>query len=301
VHPEAQIFLFGDETGSAEACREFGARHFPDIPSNEFGTPRLDYAFRETAKHAGTPWLCYVNADILLFADVVDAAQTLGKGCSKFLAVGRRWNFDAQDVEVGSCKNCPEKLKDQIRALGTLYNGYNIDYFLYPAGCFDEIPPFVVGRPAWDNWMIYDARRRQMPVIDATEAIFAGHQNHDYAHTQEGRSGGKAALWKGVEAQRNRTLAGYHLFSIDDTTHRLDGAAQLVPRRLLRQSIVRWRESPEVYPRYAWLLRPLRAIALKFLKTDRNVRLWLLEKGIDLFPNKGKRRPAVNRGQGNSE
>jgi len=292
LRPACEIFVFGNEEGVAEACLEIGARHFPNIPVNEFGTPLVDYAFRETALHAANPLLCYVNSDILIFPDLLASAQLLTKSFADFLAVGRRWNFDGEEAAISLPDIASQKaLKARIRSQGVLYDRSNIDYFLYPKRCFPDIPPFAVGRPAWDNWMIYEARRLQFAVIDATEAVFAGHQNHDYAHTAEGRAGGKPALWNGGEAERNRRLAGGHLFDIDDSTHRLTAGGTVVRQTRFSRLFGRWREAPEIYPRLAWLFRPLRSFRFTIEMWNHKTRLWLLGKGLDFFPNKHKRQP----------
>jgi len=38
-----------------------------------------------------------------------------------------------------------------------------------------HIPPFAVGRSAWDNWLLMDAQTRGMKTIDATRTIGAFH------------------------------------------------------------------------------------------------------------------------------
>ena len=38
----------------------------------------------------------------------------------------------------------------------------------------------MIGRPGYDNWLIWRARRSRIPVIDATKELTAVHQNHDY-------------------------------------------------------------------------------------------------------------------------
>lgn len=287
-----EVMVFGDEEGTAEACRETGARHLPGIACNEFGTPLLNHAFRVAATEARNEILCYVNSDILLFPGLFAAVQAVSDRFSQSMIVGRRWNFDVKEPFVfENNQECLSRFRVQIKEEGEIYDGYNIDYFIYPRLIFAEIPPFAVGRPGWDNWMIYEARRRQIPVIDATDAIFAAHQNHDYAHTQEGRSGGKTALWRGVEAEQNRELAGGHMFDLSDATHRLDGTLSLQLIGDLWHWYRRLDVSAEIYPRWKTVLEPLRRIVRLISRLDDQVRLFLLRRGIDLFPNKAKRRP----------
>jgi hypothetical protein len=57
------------------------------------------------------------------------------------------------------------------------------------------------------------------PVIDASRAVMAVHQNHDYSHHPQGERG----VWEGAEAKRNRELMGgwHHSFTLSDASHRL--------------------------------------------------------------------------------
>ncbi len=45
--------------------------------------------------------------------------------------------------------------------------------------------PLVVGRPGWDLWMIYDARKKGYQVIDLSMVYKVYHQNHDYSHKKK--------------------------------------------------------------------------------------------------------------------
>jgi len=79
------------------------------------------------------------------------------------------------------------------------------------------MPAFAVGRPGWDNWFIYHAYRRRIPVVDGSDALTLIHQYHDYSHMPSNDQG----VWEGPEADRNRRLAGGwdRLFSLEDATH----------------------------------------------------------------------------------
>ena len=30
-----------------------------------------------------------------------------------------------------------------------------IDYFAFPRGQYHDLPPFVIGRPGYDNWLVW--------------------------------------------------------------------------------------------------------------------------------------------------
>ena len=100
-----------------------------------------------------------------------------------------------------------------------------IDFFAFRGTFFRNMPPFAVGRPAWDNWFIWNALSKQIAVIDASKAMVAVHENHDYRH----HPGGVKGVAEGAEAIRNRALAGSpsHLATIDSCTYEITPAGQL--------------------------------------------------------------------------
>ena len=213
LQPACQIILFGDDAGVAEAAAEFNVTHVPDVQRNEHGTPLLNSVF-ETAQRLSTrPWVCYVNADIILLSDFVEAVQRIPK--RSFLMVGRRRCLEI-DRRLNFDPAWESDLRTDLVARGVLDRHDAIDYFVFPRGLCKDMPPFAVGRAGWDNWFIYWARSVGVPVIDATQAVTAIHQNHDYAHHPKGKDG----VYRGEEAKQNIELAGglSHAFDSRDAT-----------------------------------------------------------------------------------
>jgi len=95
-----------------------------------------------------------------------------------------------------------------------------MDYFVFPREIDFNMPPFVVGRPTWDNWLVYKARSIGLPVIDMSDSAYIVHQNHDYSHVQKGS--GKS--YDGPEAEINKILYKFkgERFGTKDATYRLD-------------------------------------------------------------------------------
>jgi hypothetical protein len=231
-----------------------------------------------------------LNADIILTDDLLVTMARIQKRIGQALVVGRRWNVDiVEEIAFEASRKWQRRFRDRVRETGELYDGWNIDYFIFRKGLFPKIPAFAVGRPAWDNWMIYEARRRRIAVVDVTKAVMAIHQNHDYSHTQEGCEGGKQALWFGVEAERNRKLAGHHLFSIVDATHFFCCGRFILPNVSPKRMIRHARVAADLYPEWRARLRLLFALEVLLNRIDRRVRIFLLHRGIDLFPHKEKR------------
>lgn len=212
LYPECEIILFGNEEGTAEVASKFGIRHIPEVGCNEYGTPLISSMFEIAQDVASHQLMCYVNADIILMSDFLPAIRQIQ--WRSFLLIGQRWDIDLKKPIDFDNSDWEERLRASLTKEGTLHAPSGIDYFIFPCGMYRDIPHFAVGRPGWDNWMVYQARHLKVPVIDATKAITAVHQNHDYLHHPMGENG----VWKGPEAKRNLELTGgpSHLFALQD-------------------------------------------------------------------------------------
>jgi hypothetical protein len=219
VHPDAEVILFGNEESAAEAARELGARHEPEVERNSLGTPLLSSLFDRADRLARHDRLCFLNADILLTGDFLVASTRLAQMHERSLMVGRRCDVDITEPWDFSKPDWGQRLCSRARERGRLRPPQWIDYFVFPRGLLrQQVPPFAVGRPGYDNWLLWKVRSMRVPVVDATQVVLAIHQNHDYSH----HPGGQSGLWEDVEAQQNSALLGKrHFATIDNATHLL--------------------------------------------------------------------------------
>jgi hypothetical protein len=246
LDPKVEVVLMGDDDGTSEVAKEFGLRHIPDVARNVSGTPLISSLFEKAQEQATHERMCYVNADILFMSDFMRAIQRVIHDMPGSLMVGRRWNLDVKEP-LDFSTDWETRLAQEVSCRGKLAPHFAIDYFVFPKGTLAEIPPFAVGRPAWDNWVLYRARREGIPVVDLTRAVTVIHQNHDYSH----HPGGWAGAMKGEESKQNIQLAGEvgHVYSLLDAQYCLTQNG--VKRRVtpfyspyyLYQLIVRFSES----------------------------------------------------------
>lgn len=220
-----EVLLLGDEPGIGEAAARHGVRHLPAVQRTAAGTPRLDAMFAAARLAAAHPLLCYVNADVILLPDLLDRAQAAAARFASFLMVGQRWDLDLRQPLVFD-EAWKTRLRDDVRARGRRHPPGGSDYFVFPRSCFEVMPAFALGRAGWDNWMIYHARRRRWPVIDASQAVTVIHQDHDYAHLPGGRP-----HYRHPESDTNLDLAGGRpvIFTLADANW-VDDEAGLHPR-----------------------------------------------------------------------
>ena len=239
--PDVDIILLGQEDGLAEAAKELGVKHIPNVTRNTSGTPLISSMFSLAREHSASPLLCIINTDIILMPDFVEAARILLYGGrvvqseardvsrpqrEKFVLLSQRWDLDvAQPIEFTA--GWESRLRNTIYATGSLHRPAGSDFFLFPKSCYIDIPDFAIGRAGWDNWMIYKARQEKWFVIDCTPSIMIVHQNHDYRHLPGGES-----HYAHPETDANIRLAGGPAavrYTILDATHRLKNGELLRP------------------------------------------------------------------------
>ena len=215
---EVQIVLLGDDPGVAEAAREVGAGHISAITRSDLGTPRLDDALVRVEEVARYPLRCFLNADVVLLDDFLPAVGRAQAFASTFLMVGRTIDVDVRERLLLNSRDVRQALREQALHQGELRGAAAIDYFVFTRGLLDPVPPFVIGRARFDNWIVWRGRQRG-PVIDASRAVLAIHQRHDYGHL----SGGHRTAYSGPEAMRNEALAlaEGQIYTMHDASHAL--------------------------------------------------------------------------------
>ncbi len=238
--PEVQVIVIGEEDGLAEAAAELGVLHLPQVARNAQGTPLVSSIFELARQASGSPLLTYVNADILLFPDLLQVTQQVQQQAAHFLLVVQRWDL-ALTQPIDFSVGWQERLLEQVRTSGRLHPRGGSDYFVFPRACFEAIPDFAIGRAGWDNWMIFEARQQGWKVVDASSAITIVHQDHDYAHLPQGQ-----AHYRLPETAENVRLAGGEraIFNLLDADYQLvDGQLRPFPLRGAKL----WREV-EIFP-----------------------------------------------------
>ncbi len=191
IFPDADIIIFGKEEGTAKIAAEIGAQRITGLKRGAYGTPYVNEIFFRAQAMTGFARMCYINSDIILTSSFKQMIKTVDGGLYKnqwnnFLTIGQRWDVHS-DEEINFDKPDWEKnIVDFTKKHGILHLSSGIDYFLFLKGLFDEIPPFLIARMGWDNWLPwYALRRREVPLIDATKAAFVIHLEHSRKRPKE--------------------------------------------------------------------------------------------------------------------
>jgi hypothetical protein len=219
IDPSVEIILFGNEQGAAEAASELGVRHEPDVQRNEHGTKFLTSIFDRAQEISQHNLLCYVNCDILLLSDFRESLRRVAGLGGTFLMAGRRWDTDISEPLDFSFPDWEPRLRNVALEQNHQRPFEWIDYFAFSRGLYyRNTPPLVIGRPGWDNWLLWKARQSGARVVDVSQVVLAVHQNHDYSYHPDGEKG----VWQGQEAQQNfALLKGGRYATLKNATHRL--------------------------------------------------------------------------------
>jgi hypothetical protein len=182
-----------------------------------------------------------------------------------FLMVGRRWNVNVEAPLAFGAGGWQQELSDRAIETREQSSGDWIDYFVFRRGFYlGKLPEMVIGRVHWDQWLVWKAREMGAVVVDASEAVMAVHQNHDYGYHPAGKTG----VWTDALSRRNYELAGgrWHLRTIDDATHVLGPAGlQANPARRKRTAarIVRTARDAAWVTAMDWTRPVRRAVGLR--------------------------------------
>jgi hypothetical protein len=247
--PDIEVILLGEETGLAEAAKEFGVKHIPNVARNESGTPLISSMFQLARENSNSDLLCIINTDMILMPDFVEAVRRSRMLRDKYVLLSQRWDYDITEP-INFADEWESRLRENVRKQNQLHRPAGSDFFLFPKSCFEDIPDFTIGRAGWDNWMIYKARKEGWAVIDCTPSMMIVHQNHDYSHLPDGKP-----HYEHPETNENIRLAGGQAnirHTILDSTH------QLVNGKLFRPKLtsLRFTRKFELFLRAVFFFLP---------------------------------------------
>ena len=247
LRPAPQVLLFGAEAGVADAARELGVTHVPDVECDERGVPLRSPMCALAAELADTELLCAINADIILLDGLAPAAARLvamapGRLARGFVAAGRRHDLDVrQAIDFDADWRPP--LRERVREEGVRFIASAIDYQLFPKWALPDaglsLPMDAFG---WDPWFLYQFQRRGMPVVDLTAVVTVVHQNHDTAAALQRR---RRTWARHPLAQARLCAAGG--FAAMTTLREADlvlTEAGLAPPPWHRRALARWARHP---------------------------------------------------------
>lgn len=201
IRPECEIILFGGDHDVGRFAQDVGIIHVPEVARSPWGTPLLHEVFARAQQMATGDVLMFSNCDMIYLDDLPAAIGNVS--FPSFMLCGHRWDLEV-DAEIPySDDRAWKELADRHGRVGRMHGPSGLDFFAFPRSMPLQLPPFVVGRPGWDSWLLWYMRERRIPVVDGTAGIRALHQNHDYGHLKLG-----AKQYTGPEMDINYRMAG---------------------------------------------------------------------------------------------
>lgn len=235
LQPRPEIILIGDDEGTERICADYGLRWVPRVERSQNRTPLVRSVFSLGQDHASYPVVCYTNADVVYASDFLNAVRRCVELLENqpFLLIGGRWDVELIPADILGF-GCEAKLNAFLSRFGSFEGKLAMEYFVFPKHVLWDYPPFTIGRAGWDSWVVYQACKRGMPVVDIGHVITAIHQNHE---SQPFQAGKLAFYHHSPEDVQNLKLLGIKgRYWIEDAGYQLTPAGTLIepPHPLLR-------------------------------------------------------------------
>ena len=132
----------------------------------------------------------YSNSDMVYFDDLVTAMDKVASEHYDFLMVGQRIDILYPRLLQFDDPAWAIDFQKHVLRYGTPHGKFGIDYFLYRTSLSREMPPFIVGRVRWDNWLLAQFIGNQDAVaVDSSRVVMAVHLNHMRVGDSHSRTG----------------------------------------------------------------------------------------------------------------
>lgn len=174
--PYITPILFTNITDLKQRVEQKGWKTLPVIKTNS-AIPVLKHMYLMASAHFKSTFYAYANGDILftesLFKTMIAVVRCFEGQNKTILIVGQRTN-------VKNISKLQAVSFDSLRRIsaerGSLFTPWGVDFFITSANYpWKKMPDVVIGRVAYDNFIILESIRRNVVVIDATRTLLAVH------------------------------------------------------------------------------------------------------------------------------
>lgn len=176
LSPFVKPVLFTNEEELGNRVRSMGWSILP-VTKSAIGIPILKYMYLDAMANFKSTFYAYCNGDILFTENLIETLLSILNFNIDFkvpmLLVGQRTNV--QNVTEDEASSFDKITKASKR--GTIFTSYAEDYFIttsnYP---WKDCAEVVIGRRAYDNWLVLNARKHNYTTIDGSKTLLAVHQ-----------------------------------------------------------------------------------------------------------------------------
>ena len=201
LKPKISIVLFSNDSKVVTIGKQFGIQTLPIVHHAGDGAPVLRTMFQTVQKLFTSSYLYgYVNSDILFtdaFLESLEHILTVTDLSVPLFMTGRRTNVEnLTPLEAETSAS----LKKVAKSRGALFGENAEDYFITnKAFPWDKIADVVIGRLAYDNWLVGYARCAiNATMIELSDSVLAVHQTT--------KSGGNFEGFKHPKAHYNEEV-----------------------------------------------------------------------------------------------
>lgn len=189
------LFTFLPSEDYEHVAADVGWKVYPVPAVNMLGTPFLKDMVSLVTNSSDTinsTFYGYVNGDILFDDTLYATLQAVAENIphlppAPILITGCRTNFEFRSNDSMVIRDF--FIVEEMRKRGALFRTDAEDYFFFTRDFpWNAIKRIVIGRPAYDNYLVAMARRLNVTVIDATYSLTALHQ---MAHKEGNEAGSK--------------------------------------------------------------------------------------------------------------
>lgn len=198
--PKVEIAVFSNDTRVVSVCESLNIRVLPILKHGGGGSPVLKEMFHTVQQYFNSSLLYgYVNSDILFTDNLIESLEVVlneRPAGVPMMMVGKRINvLNVTEAEASTYAD----ITSIASSRGILFSANAEDYFFTnKAFPWDSIVDVVVGRVAYDNWLVgHVICKLKIDVIELTDSLTAVHQTtskggnfegfqHKQAHYNEG-------------------------------------------------------------------------------------------------------------------
>ncbi|GJD10318.1 hypothetical protein Gasu2_45150 [Galdieria sulphuraria] len=117
---------------------------------------QMNHLFDAAKQHTVSKYVGYINCDIAVFSEFDHALQNIlySDGGSKKAIVGRRKDVSISNISLDSLMKNISIVREYAQRHGHHHGSFGKDYFIFPREFLRDFPPFLIGRPKWDDWFL---------------------------------------------------------------------------------------------------------------------------------------------------
>ena len=182
--PGARWIVFGNEDGLPEICQSEGIEYGGPAETDQGGFKIISKIFRSVNRLDAKGVSIFVNSDILLDESARSSLDLLERQPGPFLATARRRCLPAWSGPALAGHELDNFLGARRQPVHW-GPASALDIFIFRGFPVQTMPDFLIGQAAWDNWMIYQARRSGIPAIDLSRTLRPFHCDHDYSYVNQ--------------------------------------------------------------------------------------------------------------------